>query len=95
MTLLCLFWTDYGSPTFLVGTFNILFFLRWEIQIWWGIQPWVAEVFPLRRKAEERLVESREEEDRKTRAGGRVREEEKESNHNSQREPPNMASQGS
>ena len=57
------------------------------------MQPWVAEVFPSSRKVEEKLTESKEEDERKTRAEGRAREEEKEINHKLQREPPNVALQ--
>ena len=49
------------------------------------------EVFPSSRKAEEKLTESREEDERKTRAEGRMRVEEKEINHKLQRESPNVA----
>ena len=52
------------------------------------------EVFPLRIKAEERLAESKEEDERKPHTEGRMREEEKKFNHKFQREPPNVATQG-
>ena len=48
----------------------------------------------MRNKAEERLAEPKDEDERKTRAKGSVREEEKKFNHKSQREPPNVAVQG-
>ena len=53
----------------------------YELQIWWEIQPRVAEVYPRRNRAERALVESKEEDERKTRAVGRVSAERGEMNH--------------
>ena len=54
---------------------------RYELQIWWEIQPKVVEVFPRTNKIDGGFVEPREEDERKTCAVGRVSVEEEEINH--------------
>ena len=44
----------------------------YELQIWWEIQPRVAEVYPRRKRAARVLVEPKEEDERKTRVFGPV-----------------------
>ena len=53
----------------------------YELQIWWEIQPRVAEVYPRRNRAVGVLVESREEDERKTHAVGLLSAETGEMNH--------------
>ena len=52
---------------------NILTGVRsYKLQLWWEIQPWVAEIFPLKNKACGGIVESVEEDEWETRAARRV-----------------------
>ena len=45
----------------------------YELQIWWEIQPTVAEVYPRSRRTSEALAEPGEEDDRKACVDGRVK----------------------
>ena len=53
----------------------------YELQIWWEIQPRVAEVYPRSNRVTRVLAEPREEDERKTRAVGRVIAERGETSH--------------
>ena len=53
----------------------------YELQIWWEIQPRVAEVYPRRNRIAGVLEEPREEDERKTRAAGHVSVERGETSH--------------
>ena len=55
------------------SSINILAGARsYELQIWWEIQPWVVEVFPLKNRAHEGCADPVEEDAWQPRAAGRI-----------------------
>ena len=67
----------------------------YELQIWWEIQPRVTEVYPRSNRITGVLTEPREEDERKTRAVGRVRAERRETSHIFQEEQRDVGQQES
>ena len=67
----------------------------YELQIWWEIQPRVAEVYPRSNRVTRVLAEPREEDERKTRATGRVRAERGETSHTFREEQRDVCQQES
>ena len=64
-----------------------------ELQIWWEIAPWIAELFPSRHKNEEVCAELGEEDEGKLRTGKFVRVRLGASNHESKRASLDVALQ--